>query len=286
MPIIRSLKMLRPEPPAEPVQVPVEEKLAIEEMVPDIPAKVIPEEPVEKTVEEPIVEKTAEEPAQPEPEEIKAEEPAKEEPEEEKPVKEEAEKEEPPKKTRKRSAKTKTEEEPEEVVCVNNNLKKGQDLRDAVASVTVEYYDPAFAAFKEQLEKDLVRTNFDDQANSGIVRMILSNLSRCFDNVTREYAFVNSNLEQLTNKSYGLIPRQIVMNATAGTNEVSRKRNGVHAPEVYKTDSGSTINLYALQAGLEQEAAYLQMIMKQLEYKRSTLIAYLTANKLEAGIGD
>lgn len=272
MPIIRSLKMLRPEPPAEPVQVPVEEKLAIEEMVPDIPAKVVPEEPVEKTVEEP---------AQPEPEEIKAEEPAK-----EKPVEEEAEKEEPPKKTRKRATKTKTEEEPEEVICVNNNLKQGQDLRDAVASVTVEYYDPAFAAFKEQLEKDLLRTAFDDQADSGIVRMILSNLSRCFDNVTREYAFVNSNLEQLTNKSYGLIPRQIVMNATAGTNEVSRKRNGVHAPEVYKTDSGSTINLYALQAGLEQEAAYLQMIMKQLEYKRSTLIAYLTANKLEAGIGD
>lgn len=281
MPIIRSLKMLRPEPPAEPVQVPVEEKLAIEEMVPDVPAKVVPEEPVEKTAEEPIVEKTVEKPAQPEPEEIKAEEPAK-----EKPVEEEAEKEEPPKKTRKRSTKVKTEEEPEEVICVNNNLKQGQDLRDAVASVTVEYYDPAFAAFKEQLEKDLLRTAFDDQADSGIVRMILSNLSRCFDNVTREYAFVNSNLEQLTNKSYGLIPRQIVMNATAGTNEVSRKRNGVHAPEVYKTDSGSTINLYALQAGLEQEAAYLQMIMKQLEYKRSTLIAYLTANKLEAGIGD
>ena len=189
MPIIRSLKMLRPEPPAEPVQVPVEEKLAIEEMVPDVPAKVVPEEPVEKTAEEPIVEKTVEKPAQPEPEEIKAEEPAK-----EKPVEEEAEKEEPPKKTRKRSTKVKTEEEPEEVICVNNNLKQGQDLRDAVASVTVEYYDPAFAAFKEQLEKDLLRTAFDDQADSGIVRMILSNLSRCFDNVTREYAFVNSNL--------------------------------------------------------------------------------------------
>ena len=111
--------------------------------------------------------------------------------------------------------------------------------------------------------------------------MILANLSCCYDNVTKEYARVNSSLSQLNNKSYGLITRQIALNSV-GTNDAIRKRNGMHAPEIYKTSNGKTINLYGVEAALEKQAFYLQMIMKQLDYKRSTLIAYLTANKYEA----
>ena len=165
-------------------------------------------------------------------------------------------------------------------------MQKKQTLQDAVAAVVVEYTDTEFEAFKERLEKDLLRTSFDEQADSGTIKMILTNLGRCFDNVTMEYAKRNGYLEQLANKTYGLIPRQIAMNAI-GSNEVSRKKNSIHAPEVYKNEDGKTFNLYAIQAGLEREVAYLQIVMKQLEYKRSTLIAYLTANKIEAGlIGD
>lgn len=289
MPIIRSLKILRPTNP-EPVPdsvVPVEEKLAIEEIVPEVKQ----EDPVQVEASETVQSETVEEiPEKIEPA-VQAEEPPVKETEAEEASTEEAsaEEKEPeevkPKRTRKKTAKTKTDEETEEIVHVTNSLGKNQDLRDTTATVVVEYNDPAFEEFKEQLEKDLMRTNFDEQADSGIIKIILSNLSRCFDNTTREYARVNSDLEQLVNKSYGLIPRQIVMNSV-GTNEVERKRNGIHAPEVYKSTQGKTVNLYALQAGLEREASYLQMVMKQLEYKRSTLIAYLTANKLEAGIGE
>ena len=277
---------------AEQAAVPVEEVTAIEIMVPEPPAKAVEEvqEPVTEPKEEMPKEESVESSEQI-PEKVVTE-PAAEAVQEDKPEAEAEKTEEPeelkkPKRTKKSSKKTesaaeKTADEPE-IINVSNTLNKNQELQDAVQSVVSVYTDTAFEDFKEQLEQDLLRTAFDERADTGMIRIILSNLGRCFDNVTRQYAKVNANLEQLTNKSYGLIPRQIVMNSN-GVNEVSRKQNGVHAPEVYKLPNGKTMNLYALQAGLEAEAIYLQMIMKQLEYKRSTLIAYLTAHKIEAGI--
>ena len=148
-------------------------------------------------------------------------------------------------------------------------------------SVIPDYIDTAFEEFKTQMEEDMLRTAFDEQADTGVIKVILSNLGRCFDNATSEYAKVNTYLEQLTNKTYGIIPRQITLNSN-GANEVARKQNGVRAPEIYTTPDGKTMNLYALQAALEAEAIYLQAVLKKLEYKRSTLVAFLTANKQEA----
>ena len=196
--------------------------------------------------------------------------------------------EEKPKKRTRTSSKKKTLEmddgdEKVEIINVSNAIGKSQNLQDVIATVIQEYKDPEFEEFKERLEENLLRTSFDDRADTGVIKMILANLSCCFDNVTKEYARVNSCLSQLNNKSYGLITRQIALNSI-GTNDANRKRNGVHAPEIYKTSNGKTINLYGLEAALEKESLYLQMVMKQLEYKRSTLIAYLTANKLESNI--
>ena len=185
-------------------------------------------------------------------------------------------------KPKKKTTKTKSKTEPEEeIIHVRNTLSRNQDLREAVASVIPEYNDPAFEEFKKNLKEDWRHTTFDANATSAEIRVVLSRLSQCYDNVAFQYADVNKNLEQLTNKTYGLITRQIAVNAV-GANDAARKKNSIHAPEVYKDASGKTMNLYALQAGLEQEAMYLQMVMKSLEYKRSTLIAYLTANKLES----
>lgn len=184
----------------------------------------------------------------------------------------------PKKKTAKAKAKAESDEE---IIHVRNSLSRNQDLREAVASVIPEYNDPAFEEFKKNLKEDWRHTTFDANATSAEIRVVLSRLSQCYDNVAFQYADVNKNLEQLANKTYGLITRQIAVNAV-GTNEAARKKNSIYAPEVYKDTSGKTMNLYALQAGLEQEAMYLQMVMKSLEYKRSTLIAYLTANKLES----
>lgn len=199
-------------------------------------------------------------------------------------TKEEPQEEKPKKRTRasskKKTLETEDGEEKVEVVNVSNSIGR-QNLQDVVAAVIQEYKDPEFEEFKERLEENLKRTSFDDRADTGVVKMILANLSCCYDNVTKEYARVNSSLSQLNNKSYGLITRQIALNSV-GTNDAIRKRNGMHAPEIYKTSNGKTINLYGVEAALEKQAFYLQMIMKQLDYKRSTLIAYLTANKYEA----
>lgn len=199
-------------------------------------------------------------------------------------VVEEAKEEKPKKRTRasskKKTLETEDGEEKVEVINVSNSIGR-QNLQDVVAAVIQEYKDPEFEEFKERLEENLKRTSFDDRADTGVVKMILANLSCCYDNVTKEYARVNSSLSQLNNKSYGLITRQIALNSV-GTNDAIRKRNGMHAPEIYKTSNGKTINLYGVEAALEKQALYLQMIMKQLDYKRSTLIAYLTANKYEA----
>lgn len=275
--------------PEEPV-VPVEEKLAIETMVPEEPKPETVKEPVaeaQETIPEKITETPTPEPVKEEPseegkeeteEETKEEEPAAPETPDEEPAEEE------PKKT-KRSKKTIKAETPK-VVNISNALKKNLELTDALKDVVPDYQDTAFEEFKEQMDRDLLRTAFDETADAGVIKVILSNLGRCYDNAAKQYAEINKNLEHLTNKSYGLITRQIVMN-TNGANEAERKQNGVHAPEVYKTPGGSTINLYALQAALEAEAIYVQMVMKKLEYKRSTLIAFLTANKLESSmIGD
>lgn len=224
-------------------------------------------EEVAKTVDE-IVEKTVEDTK----EEVVEE--TKEEPQEEKPKKRTRAS------SKKKTLETEDGEEKVEVVNVSNSIGR-QNLQDVVAAVIQEYKDPEFEEFKERLEENLKRTSFDDRADTGVVKMILANLSCCYDNVTKEYARVNSSLSQLNNKSYGLITRQIALNSV-GTNDAIRKRNGMHAPEIYKTSNGKTINLYGVEAALEKQAFYLQMIMKQLDYKRSTLIAYLTANKYEA----
>lgn len=222
------------------------------------------EEVTEKTVENTTVEDTKEEVV----------EETKEEPQEEKPKKRTRAS------SKKKTLETEDGEEKVEVINVSNSIGR-QNLQDVVASVIQEYKDPEFEEFKERLEENLKRTSFDDRADTGVVKMILANLSCCYDNVTKEYARVNSSLSQLNNKSYGLITRQIALNSV-GTNDAIRKRNGMHAPEIYKTSNGKTINLYGVEAALEKQAFYLQMIMKQLDYKRSTLIAYLTANKYEA----
>lgn len=290
-------------------ELPVEEPLAVEVMVPEEPKpesettsepepvtetaeevveepkKEIKEEPAnepepipEKITEEPVqdtVEEPAEESKDAEPEPEKTTEPEEttnkkaEEPEEPKPAK------------RTRKTAKKTEDEPE-IINVTNKFKKNKELTEVLASVMPEYIDTAFEEFKEGLEKDLKWTVFDERADAATLRTIISNLTRCFDNVTREYARVNTYLEQLSNKSYGMIPRQIILNSN-GANEIGRKQAGVHAPEVYK-NGNETINLYALQAALEGEAIYLQMIMKQLDYKRSMLISALTAHKIEGEI--
>ena len=220
----------------------------------------ITEEPVENTTVEDTKEEVVEE--------------AKEEPQEEKPKKRTRAS------SKKKTLETEDGEEKVEVINVSNSIGR-QNLQDVVAAVIQEYKDPEFEEFKERLEENLKRTSFDDRADTGVVKMILANLSCCYDNVTKEYARVNSSLSQLNNKSYGLITRQIALNSV-GTNDAIRKRNGMHAPEIYKTSNGKTINLYGVEAALEKQAFYLQMIMKQLDYKRSTLIAYLTANKYEA----
>lgn len=282
-------------------ELPVEEPLAIETMVPEPGSKPEPEvkpEPVAETTNEvkeepannpePIPEKITEEPVQTTVEES-AEESKDTEPEPEKDVetKETADKkaeetsEEPKPTKRTRKATKKTEDEPE-IINVTNEFKKNKELTEILASVMPKYIDTAFEEFKEGLEKDLKWTVFDERADAATLRTIISNLTRCFDNVTREYARVNTCLEQLSNKSYGMIPRQIILNSN-GANEIGRKQAGVHAPEVYKNGT-ETINLYALQAALEGEAIYLQMIMKQLDYKRSMLISALTAHKIEGEI--
>lgn len=229
-------------------------------------------EEVAETVEE-VTEKTAEDTTVEDTKEEVVEE-----------VKEESQEEKPKKRTRasskKKTLETEDGEEKVEVINVSNSIGR-QNLQDVVAAVIQEYKDPEFEEFKERLEENLKRTSFDDRADTGVVKMILANLSCCYDNVTKEYARVNSSLSQLNNKSYGLITRQIALNSV-GTNDAIRKRNGMHAPEIYKTSNGKTINLYGVEAALEKQAFYLQMIMKQLDYKRSTLIAYLTANKYEA----
>lgn len=289
---------------AKQAAIPVEETLAIEITTPEPEPEPVKPEPVEETTAEvkPIPEKVTEDPVPEEtkPEEIKEEpEEVKEEPEETKKEPEETEKEpesvpeeepatEPkkPKRTRKTSKKAETAEKPAEepeIINVTTSLGKNQELTDALAVVVPPYTDTAFEEFKEQMEADLLRTAFDEQADTAVIKVILSNLSRCYDNAAKEYAKVNMHLERLANKTYGLIPRQIIANSN-GLNEAARKQNGIHAPEIYTAPNGETMNLYALQAALEAEVIYLQMVMKKLEYKRSTLISFLTANKLEAGI--
>lgn len=284
--------------------VPVEEKLAIEVMVPEVPTAESKETiPVAEPATEPIPEKiTIEEPTK---EEVSAE-----------PVKEETTVEpeptitavtetpaettpEEPEKTEKKtkrtrkttkkadSAEEKTEkpEEPE-FIHVTNDLGENKEVTDAIREVMPKYTDTAFDEFKEKLEHDLRLTRFEPNTDTGMMRIILMHMNQCFENVVNEYTRVSTNLEQLTNKNYGLITRQIILNSN-GSNEISRKQNGAQAPAVYKTPDGQEINLYALQAALDAEMTYLKGKMQILEYARSNLISYLTAHKYEAKlIGD
>lgn len=201
------------------------------------------------------------------------------------PIKEEAPeegKEEKKPKKRTTKAKPKTDVE-EEIINVRNTLPKNQDIKDIIASVMPKYTDSAFEEFKENLKDDLKFTTFDKNATSAEIRVVLSRLCKCFDNVSFEYARINGDLESLSNKTYGLITRQISMNSV-GANDAERKKNGAYAPEIYKDPSGKTINLYALQALLDREADYLRTIMKMLDYKRQSIISYINTHKLDADI--
>lgn len=281
--------------------VPVEEKLAIEVMVPEVPVAESKETiPVAEPTTEPIPEKiTIEEPAKEETVEESAKEETSVEPEStiitatETPAKttpEEPEKtEKKTKRTRKTTKKTEPAEEKEEnptFVNVTNDLGENKEVTDVIREVMPKYTDTAFDEFKEKLEHDLRLTRFEPNTDTGMMRIILMHMNQCFENVVNEYTRVSTNLEQLTNKNYGLITRQIILNSN-GSNEISRKQNGAQAPAVYKTPDGQEINLYALQAALDAEMTYLKGKMQILEYSRSNLISYLTAHKYEAKlIGD
>ena len=227
----------------EPPAISVNELPAAEIKEPEIPteepAKTEPETTVEEKAEEPIPEKITEEPVaeatseEPEAEEQiethaaeeKTEEPTVEE-EKEEPVteekKEEPAEEEPKKKRTRKSKKAeseKTTDEPE-TINVNSNMKKNQELRDALKPIVPDYQDSEFEEFKAQMEEDLLLTAFEPDADTATVRVILSNLGRCYDNATREHARVNTLLERLSNKMYGLIPRQIIANSSFRIKEV------------------------------------------------------------------
>ena len=191
---------------------------------------------------------------------------------------EEPEEKEEPKKKRTR----KTVEKPAEI---NASMKMtgATKLMDAVALVIPEYEDPTYAEFMEHMNEALLHTVFDERADAGVIKVILSNLARCYDNATRKYAEVSAKLEAVANKNYGLIVRQTAANSI-GSNEAERKRNGLHAPEIYKGSANKTVNLFAVEAGLRKEALELQTIIKQIEFKKSAIIAYLTASKQDTDV--
>ena len=182
-------------------------------------------------------------------------------------------------KTRRTSKKT---ADTDAVVSVSNKMTGATKLADAVAIVVPEYEDPEFDEWLAFMNEALLHTVFNEQADAGVIKVILSNLARAYDNATRQYAKVSANLEIIANKSYGLIMRQTIANSV-GANEADRKRNGLHAPEAYK-NSGKTVNLFAIEAGLRKQATEIQMIIKQIEFKKSAIIAYLTAEKIDASI--
>ena len=167
------------------------------------------------------------------------------------------------------------------VASVSTSIGRNKSLQNAVLAVVPEYEDADFDSFMEQLTSDLKKTVFDERADSGVIKVILSNLARCYDNVSKQYALVSSNLDFVADKSYGLIARQIAANSNGTTADI-RKRNGLVAPETFKTSTGATVNLYALRAGLEKQAHALGTVLKQLEYKKSVVVAFLTANKQDS----
>ena len=202
-------------------------------------------------------------------EEVKAEEP------------EAAPSEEAPKK--RRSRKIATTEDAPPVVNVSMKMTGTSKLPDAIALVVPEYEDPSYTEFMEHMNEALLHTVFDERADAGVIKVVLSNLARCYDNATRKYAEVSAKLETVANKSFGLIVRQTAANSV-GTNDAERKRNGLHAPETYKGTGNKTVNLFAIEAGLRKQALELQMIIKQIEFKKSAIIGYLTASKQDADV--
>lgn len=268
-------------PKEEPsVQEEIKEEVSIEEVEEVKPEaeEVKAEEVVEESVEEPKEEIKVEEVEATESEQTS-------EPEKEEEVKaEEPTQEEVPKKrrTRKTAAATVAEDAPP-VVNASMKMTGASKLPDAVALVVPEYEDPTFTEFMEHMNEALLHTVFDERADAGVIKVVLSNLARCYDNATRKYAEVSSKLETISNKSFGLIVRQTAANSL-GANDAERKRNGLHAPEVYKGTGSKTLNLFAIEAGLRKQALELQMIIKQIEFKKSAIIGYLTASKQDADV--
>ena len=182
----------------------------------------------------------------------------------------------------KRRRSSKKTEEQNEITSVSMKLTGASKLPDVVALIVPEYEDPSYDEFMEHMNQALLHTVFDERADAGVIKVILSNLARCYDNATRKYADVSSKLETIANKNYGLIARQIAANSV-GSNDAERKKIGLAAPEVYKT-SNKTVNLYAAEAGLRRQMNELQTIIKQIEFKKSAIIAYLTAEKMDANV--
>jgi hypothetical protein len=168
-----------------------------------------------------------------------------------------------------------------EIVSVSDKLTGASKLPDAVALVVPEYEDPEYAEWVEHMHEILLHTVFDERADAGVIKVILSNIARAYDNATRRYAETSAKLETVANKNYGLIVRQIAANSN-GANDAERKRSGLRSPEVYKGTGGKTVNLYALEAGLRKQTMEIQAMIKQLELKKSVIIAYLTAEKMDA----
>lgn len=131
---------------------------------------------------------------------------------------------------------------------------------------------------KAQLRQQLNQITIPVDANTAIVKVILSQIDELYTNIRMEYAELDGHKERVEN-----LIREIEREQAVGKNEIDRKRNATLAVQNYPGNNGQVINLYDFQRQISERWSYLKGILDSLFGKQNRLITLNGMLKLEQG---
>ena len=132
--------------------------------------------------------------------------------------------------------------------------------------------------YKARLKQQLNNIQIPLDANTGMIKSILSSIDKSYTNMRLEF----SELEGHREKTESII-REWEREKAVGKNEIDRKRNATVAIQNYPGANGQVINLYEFHRQIVERHLFLKGTLDALIGKQNRLITFNGMLKLEQG---
>lgn len=133
---------------------------------------------------------------------------------------------------------------------------------------------------KQRIQESISQMNIPADPNTGILKKLLSDIDSLYTSVRLEYADLKYKKERIEKMIYAVEKK----GALNGSNDTSRRANGVIAVENFRTEDGRVINLWDSLFDVAEKYEFLAGVISTLESKQSKIVTENGILKLERGI--